>query len=572
MNLESGSDNQFITLYDEGEQRFLDLIDALPKISVQGYDKERRVIYWNHSSEEIYGYSKQDAIGRKLEELIIPAEMKEAVIALHQQWLQDGVAIPSERLQLKRKDGSLIHVFSSHVMLKEGTDNPEMFCIDVDLSKENTALQELERMASTDLLTGLPNRRFLYSELQSRIAEAKSNNSQFAVLFIDLDMFKEVNDTLGHTWGDELLRSVAKRLEKCLSNDGKLTRFGGDEFVIVLNSDLSQDEVSRIASKLTDCFGCTFELGTENAHMTVSTGVSNFPQDGSKPDDLLKKADVAMYQAKAEGRNQFQFFSAELFEKVNRQRTITAQLHESFKKDEFMLVYQPQFDLRDQHVAACEALLRWCPADASRSVPPNIFIGIAERTDLIVKIGQWVLEQACKQVKAWKEKGIMLRVDINISGKELIQPNFFSNFESTIRRFGLLPSDLGIELTENLLIQSDDSVLEGLRALRAKGVEIAIDDFGVGYSSLSYLRQFPISHLKIDRSFLKHAPEDPYDGALLEAIINMGHKLELNIVAEGIETQEQSNYCKHLNVEYAQGFLFSKPLAPNEIEKLLAKK
>jgi diguanylate cyclase (GGDEF)-like protein/PAS domain S-box-containing protein len=568
MNVEKGNHRHIGSQYDGGEKRFLELISALSKVSVQGYDRNRNVIYWNKSSEDIYGFSAQEALGAKLEDLIIPSEMKDTVIALHQQWLKQGIPIPSEQLPLKRKDGSTVHVFSSHVMLKEDSDFPEMFCIDVDLSKEVSALKELERMASTDLLTGLPNRRFLYSQLDSMIENAALNDEPFAILFIDLDMFKEVNDTLGHTWGDKLLRAASVRLTASLSDDEVLVRFGGDEFVVLLKAAHSEEQAASIAKRLVSCFETSFDLDGESVRVTMSAGISRYPKDGRKPDDLLKNADVAMYQAKAEGRNQYQFFNVALSERVTLQRTIASQLHESLEKGEFELVYQPQFDLRDQRIAACEALLRWCPSDTSKRVPPNVFIPIAERTDLIIKIGQWVLKQACSQIQRWKSLGINMRVDINISGKELVQPHFFSHLESVKKYYGLAPQDLGIELTENLLIDSSGDVLSGLRALRDSGVEISIDDFGVGYSSLSYLRQFPISHLKIDRSFLQHAPEDAYDGALLEAIINVGHKLDLNIVAEGIETIEQAEYCKKLKVEYAQGYLFSKPIPARDIETL----
>jgi diguanylate cyclase (GGDEF)-like protein/PAS domain S-box-containing protein len=558
--------------YDTGEQRFLELISALPKVSVQGYDVNRNVIYWNKSSEDIYGFTSQEALGAKLEDLIIPDEMKDTVIALHHQWVTNGIPIPSEQLPLKRKDGSTVHVFSSHVMLRENTDFPEMFCIDVDLSKEVCALKELERMASTDLLTGLPNRRYLYSELDETIRQTTKGNTGFALLFIDLDMFKEVNDTLGHTWGDKLLCAATARLRECLSEDEVIVRFGGDEFVVLLKNVRDEEHISVIAKRLVGCFERSFDLDGESIRVTMSVGISRFPKDGLKPDDLLKNADVAMYQAKAEGRNQFQFFDVVLSERVATQRAIASQLYESLEKGEFELVYQPQFDLKSKRIAACEALLRWCPADESKTVPPNVFIPIAERTDLIIKIGHWVLNQACEQIVKWKACGINIRVDINISGKELVQPRFFEHLASVKKRFGLTPIDLGIELTENVLIDSSSDVLKGLRALRDSGVEISIDDFGVGYSSLGYLRQFPISHLKIDRSFLKHAPQDTYDGALLEAIINVGHQLNLKIVAEGVETREQSEYCKARDVEYAQGYLFSKPLSVNDIEMLLKKR
>ena len=554
--------------YDAAELRFLDLICSLAKVSIQGYDKHRNVIYWNDSSEEIYGFGREEAIGKKLEDLIIPPPMREEVLTLHQRWLDQGVPIPSAQLPLQRKDGSIVHVFSSHVMLKANTDSPEMFCIDIDLSEQYAAREKLEQMASTDLLTGLPNRRQLENALQSRIANSQQTGEQFGLFFVDLDMFKEVNDTLGHSWGDELLRAVSQRLQECLADNGLITRFGGDEFVVVTNA-LDSAGASELAGKLTGCFQEAFELSGENVRITLSVGISLYPQDGSNAGDLLKNADLAMYDAKAKGRNRYEFFSTSLALVLQEQRNLAAQLHESLKNNEFELVYQPQFDLSSGRIASCEALLRWRPTQEVASVSPGVLIPIAERTDLILHIGRWVMEQACQQVKAWREQGIIIRVDINVSGRELVETGYFSELDECRARYGLEPQDIGIELTENILIKAGNEVLEELKKQREKGVEISVDDFGVGYSSLSYLKHFPVSHLKIDRTFLKDAPESAYDGALMEAIVNVGHKLDLFIVAEGVETAEQSRYCQDLKVEYAQGFLYAKPMPAEELETLL---
>ncbi len=557
--------------HGSAERRFLELISALPKVSVQGYDKHRKVIYWNKSSEDMYGFREQEALGQKIEDLIIPLKMKDAVIDSHQRWLEKGEAIPSNELVLKKKGGDDIHVFSSHVMLKEGTDSPEMYCVDIDLSEQHEIRQELERMASTDLLTDLPNRRLLEQFLKSSIEEASLNNTGLALFFIDLDMFKEVNDTLGHNWGDELLRSVAKRLSSSIESKGILARFGGDEFVFVATNINSEVESARIARNLTDCFTQSFALSAENVYITSSIGISMYPKDGAGIDDLLKNADVAMYQAKAEGRNRYHFFTRALSQKLRQQRSIAAHLHESLENDEFELLYQPQIDLKTGEVASCEALLRWCPKDKEKAAPPNIFIPIAERSELIIQIGNWVLQKACKQAYLWKQQGFNIRVDINVSGKELEQSAYFERLTECREQYRLAPKDIGLELTENVFIKSDKVILENLRIQRDLGVEISIDDFGTGYSSLSYLKEFPVSHLKIDRSFLKGAPENAYDSALMEAIVNVGHKLDLNIVVEGVETESQSGYCKLLNVEFAQGYLFSKPVSADDIEKMLKK-
>ncbi|GFD97347.1 hypothetical protein KUL156_55870 [Alteromonas sp. KUL156] len=571
MSLTEYNEPTLFAKHGSAERRFLELISALPKVSVQGYDKERNVIYWNKSSEDIYGYSAREALGRKLEDLIIPDGMKADVIKFHKRWIEFGEAIPSAELVLAKKGGEPVHVFSSHVMLKEGTDSPEMYCVDIDLSEQHAVRQELERMASTDLLTDLPNRRLLRQFLANAINEASTKHVGFALFFIDLDMFKEINDTLGHTWGDELLRAVAERLSDCITKEGMLTRFGGDEFVYVATNVKGEDDCEHIAKHLSRCFEQSFQLSTENIYITSSIGISLYPKHGREIDDLLKNADVAMYQAKAEGRNRYHFFTHALSQQLRQHRSIAANLRASLENNEFELLYQPQFDVKTGKVASCEALLRWRPQNEALAVPPNIFIPIAERSDLIVQIGNWVLKSACQQAKTWKQKGIEVRIDVNVSGKELEKAAYFERLAACRHQYHLMPKDIGLELTENILIKSDDTILENLRVQRDLGVEISLDDFGTGYSSLSYLKHFPVSHLKIDRSFLKGAPEKAFDSALMEAIVNVGHKLDLSIVVEGVETEKQSDYCKSLNVEFVQGYLYSKPLSADAMEALLKK-
>lgn len=551
--------------HDEtGEKRFLHLIDMLPKVSVQGYDKNRRVIYWNQSSVEIYGYEKEEAIGRKLEELIIPDEMVDDVIAFHTAWINQGAAIPSSELLLKHKDGRRIPVFSSHIMLQQQTDHPEMFCIDIDLSEEYAAREKLKVIANTDLLTNLPNRRYLEDALARVVGEKGGSDNRFAIFFIDLDMFKEVNDTLGHTWGDKLLKTVAERLESNLRPQDTLVRFGGDEFVLLMPDLESSDAASAVAGNIISLFQHSFSIDSENVYITASIGISLYPQDGREPEDLLKNADTAMYFAKETGRNRFHFFTDELSQKLQTHRKISTRLHRAIQNNELELVYQPQFNMNNQRVIACEALLRWYPDADEDPIPPDIFIPIAERSDLILFIGEWVLDQACAQASAWKKAGFNIRVDINVSGKQLEQADFFCMLDGYRERYGLAPEDLGIEITEHVLIKSNERIMDGLRAQRDKGVEISIDDFGTGYSSLNYLKTFPITILKIDREFVMEAPENELDGALLEAIVNVGHKLRFDIVVEGVETDRQAEFCRNLEIDYAQGYWYCRPVSADE--------
>lgn len=559
----SGSDSVSEELVSESE--FLQLIDSLPKVSVQGYDKNRRVIYWNQSSEDIYGYRQDEALGRKLEDLIIPDEMIESVISLHRDWVDNGIPIPSGELLLKRKGGGSIPVFSSHVMLKQNTDSPEMFCIDVDMREQYEAREKLKLISITDPLTGLPNRRFLVESLERYISEAKQNKTPLAVLFIDLDMFKDINDTLGHTMGDELLSAVSARIHSNLADHEVLARFGGDEFVVIIPDAIGCEQVTEKAKQILEAFKKSFSLKSENLFITASIGISFYPTDGEEIDELLKNSDAAMYQAKESGRNRYQCFTRELSEKLKAQHEISARLRDSLLKNEFELVFQPQFHMKSHTVTACEALLRWHPEGDETGMSPDIFIPIAERSDLIIHIGEWVIKHACMQVSQWKKSGFNVRVDINVSGKQLEQADFFDMLDHYRDMYDLSPCDLGIELTEHVLISSNERMLEELKKQRDKGVSISIDDFGTGYSSLNYLKVFPLTVLKVDRSFIVEAPENKVDGVLLEAIINVGHGLNLDIIVEGVETQEQAEFCKKLNADHVQGYLYSRPVSAREV-------
>ncbi|MDP5252910.1 MULTISPECIES: bifunctional diguanylate cyclase/phosphodiesterase [unclassified Vibrio] len=550
------------------ERRFIELLDALPKVSVQGYDKHRRVIHWNRSSEEIYGYRREDALGQKLEDLIIPEGMRPTVIALHQQWIDKGIAIPSAELILQRKDGSYVPVFSSHIMLKQDTDEPEMFCVDVDLSEQYQAQQELRQRAITDQLTGLPNRRHLDERLKQHIEE-QGENCQLALFFIDLDVFKEVNDTLGHHWGDDLLKAVAQRLSNITSEGELLARFGGDEFVLLMPFQHTVEVQVRL-QQIQAAFSSPFQIGRENLLSSASIGISHYPQDSHSAEALLKNADLAMYHAKEQGHGRHQVFTPKMADDMLLQHALSKALHAAIDNDELTLYYQPIYDLSNHQIVACEALLRWFPQDERLPNSPAVFVPIAERSDLILHLGDWVLKQACQQAQSWQAQGHHLRIDINVSGKQVIQSDFFEQFSQLKQEHQLTAEQIGIELTEHTLIQSNHHLLEQLQALKDSGVEIAIDDFGTGYSSLNYLKTLPVTHLKIDRSFIQNIPESHIETALLAAVVSIGHQLNLDIIVEGIETEQQAEYCKSIGIDFAQGFLFCRPASPDVISEQLA--
>lgn len=554
----------------ESERRFKELIGSLPNIAVQGYDRDRRVIYWNKSSEKLYGYTAEEVVGSKLEDLIIPDEMREPVIQGVSAWIEQGIEIPSGELELRRKDGSPVPVFSSHIMLKLDLDEPEMFCIDVDLTKQKRAQAELEHMASYDPLTHLPNRYLLNRELDKRIHEAERFDQKLAILFIDLDNFKLVNDSLGHQYGDLLLQKVVKRISGHLREYDVLARFGGDEFVLLMPRVAKGDEVIPVAEKLIQSFSKPFDLDGHEAFTAVSIGISLFPGDGKEGAELLKHADAAMYRAKESGRNCYRFFTQAMNARMQHHRAVETRLRQSLNKDHFVLHYQPQLDLNSGEIIGCEALIRWRPPGAGLLLPGE-FIPVAEKSELISRISEWVLDEACRQKAEWKAMGLKdIPLDINLSGRQFSSHAVFDLFNDALDRHGLKSSDIGIELTEQVLIQSDDTTLTWLQQLREQGTNISIDDFGTGYSSLSYLKRFPVNRLKIDREFIRDAVSDSDDRSIIKAIVAMGHSLGLMVVVEGVERDDQRRLALELGCDIGQGYFFHRPMEAKALVKLLS--
>ncbi len=555
----------------QSEQNFYELIESLPMVAVQGYDRQRRVIYWNDASRRLYGYSRQEAEGQLLEDLIIPDAMREGVIAAHQDWLDHNISIPAEEIELKHKDGHLVPVYSSHVMIKQDTGDCEMFCIDISLQEQKKANEKLHWMASFDDLTQLPNRRLMEVELSVRLAEAERRpNGQVTVVFIDLDNFKLINDTLGHHHGDELLLAVADGLKAEIRNCDLLSRFGGDEFVLLLFDTDGPEGIHELLRRLITVLDQGFLLDDVCYQVTASFGVSQFPQDGKTVSELMGNADAAMYQAKEKGKNNVCFYTSDINDRLIHYQEVTALLRTALTTDRLQLYFQPQIHLHDGQIRSVEALLR-CFDDNARPVSPDVFIPVAEKSGLINRVGDWVIEAACKQLSAWKGTELTnIRVDINLSGKQLNNLNLADHILNTLQTYDLLPSQLGVELTENEVIGGDSEQIGQLECLKEAGVHISIDDFGTGYSSLVYLRKLPVCSLKIDRSFLHHAMEDDGDMAIMQAIITVGHRLGLGVVVEGVETEEQNDLVKELGCDLAQGFLYAKPMPASALTHFLA--
>jgi len=553
----------------ESEARFRALIESLPNIAVRGYDRDRRVIFWNASSERLYGYTFAEAEGQKLEELIIPPAMQgraRKTIARH---IRNGKAIPATEMVFRHKDGGDVPVYTSHVLLQGKTDAPEMFCIDVDLQDLKRAEAELSYIASFDPVTDLPNRRYLERELTARLNEAGRFDSMAALIFIDLDNFKLINDSLGHDFGDRVLKRVAGLLASGIRDYDFLARFGGDEFVLLVPEVNSYEDVSGLTQKLLEMFEKPLALEDHEIFITSSIGVAMYPEDGSNSSMLLKSADTAMYQAKESGKNRYRFFSASMNEEMRRQQALTAGLRRALRDDLLELHYQPQIDLENGKIVSCEALLRWQDPELG-FVSPGEFIPVAEKSDLINQIGLWVIERACRDKAEWNRLGLgSLRLDINISGRQFLFGVVLTALQTAMERHRLQPADIGIELTENVLIEADEQTLMKLDAFNKQGCKVAVDDFGTGYSSLSYLKQLPVDIIKIDRSFISGLPEDQGDVAILQAIIAMGHSLKLRVLAEGVETGAQETAITEKACDFAQGYLYHRPMPAENLLKVL---
>lgn len=552
------------------EEKFFELIESLPMVAVQGYNKDREVIYWNEASRRLYGYTRDEAQGQLLEDLIIPDHMRHEVIKAHQNWLDHNISIPSEEIDLKHREGHPVPVYSSHVMIKQDTGDCEMFCIDISLREQKKAREELYRMASFDDLTQLPNRRLMEVELSARMAEAQRTDRVMAVVFIDLDNFKLINDTLGHHYGDTLLKAVAEALKGEIRSYDLLSRFGGDEFVLLLFDVTAPERIHELLRRLITRLDQGFMLDGERYQVTASYGVSLFPQDGATSAELMGNADAAMYQAKEKGRNTICFFTSDINDRLVHYQEITSLLQRAIADDNLQLYYQPHIDLKHGNVESCEALLR-CFDGESEAVSPGVFIPVAEKSGLINRIGDWVIEAACKQLSAWQGTPLEnIRIDINLSGRQLANPHLADQILQTLENYDLSPTQLGLELTENEVFGGDEGQISQLEKLKLAGAHISIDDFGTGHSSLVYLRKLPVNSIKIDRSFLHHAMENESDMAIMEAIITVGHRLGLGVVIEGVETSEQDHLVRQLGCDKAQGFLYARPMPANQMPGYLA--
>ena len=480
--------------------------------------------------------------------------------------------------RFRRADGEYRWVTDQMKLLRGGDGKPlEVVGCCLDVSERRHAEERIRYLAYFDSLTGLPNRTFMREVLDYALSSAGRHQRMVAVLFLDIDHFKRINDTLGHDAGDSLLREVAQRLQASvrvsdqvarqreaavpdMASGHAVSRLGGDEFVVILSEVASADAASRVAQRIAETLMAPVRLAHDEITVTASIGISIFPKDGSDAEKILKHADAAMYSAKENGRNQHRFFTEELNEKASRRFSLETRLRKALDRGEFRLHYQPRIDICGRHVVGMEALLRWEQPDVGL-ISPLEFIPIAEELGLIVPIGEWVLEECCRQTVAWLASGLPpLTVSANLSAMQFKNQRLPKTISAILARAGLQASRLELELTESMLVEDTEASSAMLAQLKDIGLKLSIDDFGTGYSSLAYLKRFPLDALKIDRSFVRDITTDKNDAAIVSATIGLAHNLNLRVVAEGVEQQVQADILLAQGCDEAQGYLFSRPL------------
>ncbi|MDB2562576.1 EAL domain-containing protein [Sulfurimonas sp.] len=424
--------------------------------------------------------------------------------------------------------------------------------------------KELYEVARRDSLSGLANRNALLEYLDRLIASSKREEHEFAMLFLDLDHFKRVNDELGHNVGDDLLKSVASRIDGILRSPDFVARVGGDEFVVILKDYKSLLELTHVIDRIQEALAETWIIQTNPINISSSIGIAFYPKDGTDIVTLMKNSDIAMYEAKKNGRSRYSFFTEELNEKVQDRIILEREMREALKNKEYELFYQPKVDVATGKITSAEALIRWISPEKGL-IPPDMFIPVAEEGSFIIDLGEWIFKTAIQQQSLFKKNGIDIKISINLSPKQLFIDDFAEKFINYMEEVGLKPTEIDIEITENLFFQHSNNNIEVLNTLHEYGISISLDDFGTGYSSLSYLKDFPIDYLKIDKSFMDSF-DDEQGSIFIETIVKMGQTLNLGIIAEGIETEKQLEYLKSINCNEYQGYLCSKPLNVKDFE------
>lgn len=551
----------------ESEARFRDFAEAAGEF-VWECDANGRYTYLSPKVRDLLGYTYTELLGRRMADLMPPGETDRAEKWLAENTREDGSYREFEHRMLTRA-GNVVWVTVNAVPVRDDAGAIVGHRGTVrDVTDRKQAEERISHLATRDPLTGLPNRLLLQDRLDQGLVNARRSRQSLALMFIDLDRFKNINDSLGHDVGDLLLKEVAERMQGCLRKGDTLSRLGGDEFVVTVEGLQHAEDAGQVARKILAALGRPMEIAGHTLTTSCSVGISIFPADADDAPTLMKNADTAMYHAKEKGRRNYQFFSREMNIRAVERHDLETALRLALDRDEFVVYYQPQVDIVTGKLVGVEALLRW-RHPRKGLVPPSTFIEVAEETGLIEPIGSWVMRAACEQCKAWHDAGYPeIRVSVNVSARQFNHPTEFARgVQRMLARTGLDPSCLELEMTESVIWRNADDSLQAFRRLGKLGTRLAVDDFGTGYSSLATLKQLPIDTLKIDRSFVRDVDEDKDSDVLVATIIGMAHSLDLRVTAEGVENLAQLSALKRLGCHEYQGFLFSKPLPPEELAR-----
>ena len=538
-------------------------------------DADGNVTYLNRFAEKVTGWSRAEARGRpfadvlRLIDNISGASLDDALaIALQADKTASGMT-SSINCTLVRRDGEEFGIESRVAIIHDQDGNAVGAVVAFrDVSAARVASLEMSRVAQHDVLTNLPNRALFNDRLSQAISLAERQSKQLAVLFVDLDQFKRINDSLGHSVGDRLLRSVARRLVACVRRTDTVSRLGGDEFLILLSQIEHSEDAAITARKILRAVAAPHVIDSKSLDVNVSIGGSTYPADAQNAETLVSYADVAMYEAKQQGRNSYQFFRTDMRARMATRVALERDLRCALGRNEFTLHYQPKVNFQTGQCTGMEALLRWQHPERGL-LSAATFVPIAEECGLIVAIGQWVLLEACRQARAWSNLGLkVVPVAVNVSAVEFRARDFLSGIRAVLIATGLDPQDLELELTEGVLMQDAESAVVTLLALKAMGVKLAVDDFGTGFSSFTYLRRFPVDTLKVDKSFIHEITEDSDGTTIVNAMINIGKSLKQRVVAEGVETRSQLDFLQRHGCNEGQGYYFSHPITAEQVEKL----
>ncbi len=531
-------------------------------------NNQGNVIDVNRAFTIITGYKKEEVIANNMD--IFKSGKHDKVLARKiSKALRDKGSWSGEVMDRRKNGESYPKWLSNYSVKNDHNDITHYVTIFTDITSRKEAENKLKQLAHYDTLTGLPNRTHFIERLKWTIDVAKRNNKQAALMFLDLDRFKVINDTLGHHAGDQLLVEIARRLEKCVRGMDTVSRLAGDEFTVILTSINNPEEATLVAKKILHALSFPVCLEARNIFISTSIGITIFPVDGKSSNQLIRNADTAMYHAKELGRNNYQFFSAFMNQKVLDELEMETNLRNALKNGEFLLHYQPKIDLTTNKIIGVEVLIRWKHPELG-FISPSKFIPHAEKTDLIIAVGDWVLHTACKQSVQWQVDGIPpIRISVNLSGMQLKRNDQVENVARILAETGLPPNLLELELTEGVVMENAEATISTLNKFKEMGIKLSIDDFGTGYSSLSYLKRFPIDTLKIDQSFVKDITTNPDDEAIASTIIAMAHNLRLKVIAEGVENKEQLDMLRNKDCDEVQGYYFSRPVSEEDLKELL---